>query len=136
MPQCRDTKIVTVLQYLSVPNLSNYLQLIQVGKSDAYAEKSTDKQIIKHCSILDGDDLMADKAFEINGFQSNAMLSIYRFQWESQLNWEKEIEIRRTAPVQLHVEQDIKWLKVIEFCSQSLKLLNATLCQRKILPSF
>ena len=80
MPQCRDTKIVTVLQYLSVPNLSNYLQLIQVGKSDAYAEKSTDKQIIKRCSILDGDDLMADKAFEINGFQSNAMLSIYRFQ--------------------------------------------------------
>ena len=136
MPQCHDTKIVTVLQYLSVPNSSNYLQLIKVGKSDAYAEKLTDKQIIKHCSILDGDDLMADKAFEINGFQSNAMLSIYRFQWESQLNWEKEIEIRRTAPVQLHVEQDIKWLKVIEFCSQSLKLLNAILCQRKILPSF
>ena len=54
--------------------------MIQVGKSDAYAEKSTDKQIIKRCSILDGDDLMADKAFEINGFQSNAMLSIYPFQ--------------------------------------------------------
>ena len=80
MPQCHDTKIVTVLQYLSVPNSSNYLQLIQVRKSDAYAEKFTDKQIIKHGSILDGDDVMADKGFEINGFQSGAMLSIYPFQ--------------------------------------------------------
>ena len=85
--------------------------------SDLYAGRSTDLQITRHCGILDllepGDDLMADRGFEIDDYLPQGVtLNIPPFlEGAPQLTLEKELETRRIASVRVHVERAINRIK-------------------------
>ena len=85
--------------------------------SDLYAGRSSDKQITKHCGILDlleaGDDLMADRGFDIEEeLPKGVTLNIPPFlNGKKQLTLEKELETRRIASVRVHVERATERIK-------------------------
>ena len=75
------------------------------------------KTRVKHCGILDlleaGDDLMADRGFDIEEeLPKGVTLNIPPFlNGKKQLTLEKELETRRIASVRVHVERAIERIK-------------------------
>ena len=85
--------------------------------SDLYSGRSSDKQITKHCGILDmlenGDSIMADKGFDIaSDLPLGVFLNIPPFLRDKEnLSLEEETETRRIASVRIHVERAIARIK-------------------------
>jgi hypothetical protein len=88
--------------------------------SDLYAGRSSDKQITLDCGILnlleEGDSVMADKGFEIEGdMPLGVSLNIPPFLREKDhLSIDEETETRRIASVRIHVERAISRIKTFK----------------------
>ena len=100
--------------------------------SELYAGRSTDKQITKHCGILEllerGDDVMADRGFDIQGdLPEGVSLNIPPFlEGKNQLSLQKEIETRRIASVRVHVERAIERIKNYRILQTKFQLSMAS----------
>lgn len=99
--------------------------------SNVYAGRSSDKQITRHCGIVDllepGDDLMADRGFEIEDLlPTGTTLNIPPFlEGAPQLTLEKEVQTRRIASVRVHVERAIERVKNYRILQQTYQLSMA-----------
>ena len=85
--------------------------------SELYAGRYSDKQVTKDCGILtlleSGDDIMADKGFDIaDDMPAGVGLNIPTFlNGASQLSLNAENETRKVAALRVHVERAIQCIK-------------------------
>jgi hypothetical protein len=85
--------------------------------SSLYAGRTSDEKILRDCRILNllepGDELMADRAFDIESDMPNGVfLNIAQFlNGQHQLSAEDEAKTRKIASVREHVERTIARIK-------------------------
>ena len=99
--------------------------------SELYTGRSSDKQVTIDCGILNllepGDDLMADKGFDIEDIMPNGVnLNIPPFLKDQQLSVQAENETRKIAAVRVHVERAIQRIKCFRILKNVFPLSMAS----------
>ena len=99
--------------------------------SELYTGRSSDKQVTKDCGILNllepGDDLMADKGFDIEDEMPQGVnLNIPPFLKDQQLSVQAENETRKIAAVRVHVERAIQRIKCFRILKNVFPLSMAS----------
>ena len=100
--------------------------------SELYAGRTSDKQITKDCGILNmlesGDDLMADRGFDIeDDMPDGVTLNIPPFlNGAPQLSVSDESETRKIAAVRVHVERAIQRIKCFRILKNVFPLSMAS----------
>ena len=99
--------------------------------SELYTGRSSGKQVTKDCDILNllepGDDLMADKGFDIeNEMPQGVNLNIPPFLKDQQLSVQAENETRKIAAVRVHVERAIQRIKCFRILKNVFPLSMAS----------
>jgi hypothetical protein len=89
--------------------------------SSLYAGRTSDEKIIRDCGILNllepGDELMADRAFDIESDMPNGVFPMYSH-GQHQLSAEDEAKTRKIASVRVHVERTIARIKNFRILQQ------------------
>ncbi|XP_028406791.1 uncharacterized protein LOC114529234 [Dendronephthya gigantea] len=99
--------------------------------SELYTGRSSDKQVTRDCGILNlleaGDDLMADKGFDIEDeMPEGVKLNIPPFLNNQQLSIQAENETRKIAAVRVHVERAIQRIKCFRILKNVFPLSMAS----------
>ena len=99
--------------------------------SELYTGRSSDKQVTKDCGILNllepGDDLMADKGFDIEDEMPQGVnLNIPPFLKDQELSVQAENETRKIAAVRVHVERAIQRIKCFRILKNVFPLSMAS----------
>ena len=99
--------------------------------SELYTGRSSDKQVTKDCGILNllelGDDLMADKGFDMEDEMPQGVnFNIPPFLKDQQLSVQAENETRKIAAVRVHVERAIQCIKCFRILKNVFPLSMAS----------